>query len=294
MQTRFSRYLAQPEIVANVSMIAAVWFDQTVTYRLQGAGVLDPVALGGHLRRSFLGAMARGASLQALNNEVCPWDPPCALDIFMREQLRGARGDGLPKPYVLFCDVDGDDLLVSLRVFGLANDWFYLAAEAVLAGMRDILPWQRLFGRGMPPVIDREVVQVSGVTVPDLKAGFALEFITPVDATGKSGVIERSLLSRLLRRVDALARWQGMALDPDYARGVVRKLGQLDYSRSTLASGTYVSPSRQPKTRSHKTRSGTLIAMGDVTSVLEFVAIGARCHIGRAAREGLGRFYIRK
>lgn len=291
-QTLFSKFLLKAEVLGDADELAANWHDQTVSYRLQGAGALDVLSLGGHLRRSFLGALGRGASTEALNNLPCSWDPPCALDIYMREQFRGAKGDGLPKPYVLFCDADGADLIVSLRVFGYANDWFYVAAEALVTGMREILPWRRLFGSEVPIICERRIEQMNGVELPRNQERMALNFLTPVDASGKSDAIERSLLSRLLRRVDGLARWQGYALDPDYARSLTQILSELDYSRSTLSPGVYKSPNRKAENRHHKTMLGELIAIGDVSAISAFVALGERCHVGRAAVEGLGRFNL--
>jgi len=104
-----------------------------------------PVGIGAHLRRSFLGAMGAAASAAAQRGEPCSWDPPCAFDVFCREQLRGPRGDGLPKPYVLQVHPDGGDLIVGLRVIGMANDWYMAAAEAMVAGINTILPWSRLY-----------------------------------------------------------------------------------------------------------------------------------------------------
>jgi len=288
--TAFARFLAEAETASDVMQIAQAWYDQTVTYRLSGGAGLAQHGLGGHLRRSFLGALGRGASPAAQNNLPCPWDPPCALDVFLREQFRGARGDGLPKPYVIFTDVAGDDLLVSLRVFGAANDWFNLAAEAMLAGMREILPCRRLFGCDLPPVAGRRVERVAGIGIPEGSSSVSLEFITPVDVAGKGGPIEASLLSRLLRRVDALARWQGFALSPAFARTLAKLIGEMDYHGSRLVAGEYFSPNKKLQKRRHATMTGALVVTGALGPVLPVLAIGERCHIGRAAIEGLGRY----
>ena len=288
--TAFARFLFEPEVAGNIAHIAQAWCDQTVTYRLSGGTRLARSGLGGHLRRSFLGALGRGASSAAQNNKPCTWDPPCALDVFLREQFRGARGDGLPKPYVIFTDVAGDDLLVSLRVFGVANDWFNVAAEALLVGMREILPCQRLFGCDLPPVAERRVELVSGLSVPEGLSSVSVEFLTPVDVEGKGGPTEPSLLSRLLRRVDGLARWQGLALSPDHGRSLAGLIGELDYQRSSLVRDSYSSPNRKSQQRRHKTMTGVLVATGPLVPILPILAIGERCHIGRAAIEGLGRY----
>lgn len=288
--TPFSRFLLAAETAPDVAQIARAWHDQTVTYQLSGAARLLRHDLGGHLRRSFLGALGRGASLAAQNNLPCPWDPPCALDVFLREQARGPRGDGLPKPYVIFTDTEGPDLFVSLRVFGMANDWFMVAAEAFLLGMREILPCQRLFGCNLPAVSGREISQVSGLEFARDATTAILEFTGPVDAAGKGGPAEPSLLSRLLRRVDGLARWQGLALSPNHGRALAALIADLDFSQSHLRAGQYLSPSKKSRMRRHPTLTGTLVVKGPLAPLLPVMAIGARCHMGRAAVEGLGRY----
>lgn len=290
--TDFSRFLLQADPVRDAAALAGLWHDQTVIYRLENGRKLQRPDLGAHLRRSFLGALAAGASPGARNNLPCPWDPPCGLDIFLREQLRGSRGDGLPKPYVIFSETCGNDLLVSLRVFGMANDWFMLAAEAMLAGMRDLLPWQRIYGCDLPVIGDRQFQQVSGLELPSVGDIVRLKFISAVDAGGgKAGRrIEPSLLSRLLRRIDGLARWQGVGFTPDYGREMAAMIADLDYSQSALRPGTHISPSRHRKTRPHKTMQGMLVVIGDLTALLPVLAIGERCHMGRAAVEGMGRY----
>lgn len=294
--TAIPQFLSGLKVAQTLEQIAQNWFDQTVTYRLEGGikllGTGPGQVLGGHLRRSFLGALGRGASPESLNDKPCPWTPPCALDVFMREQYREARGNGLPKPYVIFTDAIGDDLLVSLRVFGAANDWFAATSEAMVAGMRNILPWKRLFGCDMPMISGREIKVVKKVAVPVFRDQVSVEFLTPVDASGKGGAIERSLLARLLRRVGGLARWQGMMFSDDYARNLALQIGALNYQQSRLVTGGYLSPNRKSEHRHHKTMTGVLVASGLIDPVLPMLAIGERCHLGRAAVEGLGRYRI--
>ncbi len=38
---------------------------------------------------------------------LCSWNLPRALDVFLRKQMREARGNDLPKPYVIFTRNDG-------------------------------------------------------------------------------------------------------------------------------------------------------------------------------------------
>lgn len=191
---------------------------------------------------------------------------------------------------MIFTDAAGADLLVSLRVFGMANDWFAAAAEAMAIGLRDILPWQRRFGRDVPMISDRKFHVQSGLPLPQCQDRISLKFITPVDVSGQGRPDAHSILSRLLRRVDGLARWQGLALDPDYGRALAGQFRQLDLGPSRLTSGQYHRPNRMGQARRYETLTGVLTATGPLAPLLPIFATGARCHIGRAANEGLGRY----
>lgn len=128
--TPFARHLSRPEVVASADALISASFDQTIALRLRGAA--GGIAPDAHLRRSFLAALGPAASEAARSGKPCTWDPPCALDVFCREQLRH-KGAGLPKPYVLWAERHEEDLVIRLRVFGMANDWFAAAAEALAA-----------------------------------------------------------------------------------------------------------------------------------------------------------------
>ncbi len=293
--TPFGRFLQAAPLTEDPMDLAAAWADQTVTLRLHGGARLNRPDLAGHLRRSFLGALGPGASPQARDGLACPQDPPCALDVFRREQFRDDRGNGLPKPYVIFAETRADDLLVSLRVFGAANDWFATASSAFEEGMRAILPWQKRFHRPMPDISSRRLEQVQGLALPPAGERVTLELLGPADTSGirKPGaVLERSLLARLVRRVNALGHWHGLRLSSACTRTLTAVLEAVDYSASDLVRDTYCSPNRLGQNRRNPCVRGRLRISGPVGPILPILAIGERCHIGRAAREGIGRFRL--
>ncbi len=292
-QTPFSRFLFRARTVETPDALAAAWTEKSVTFRLHGGGDLCRGDLGAHLRRSFLGALAPDASPEARAGKPCPRDPPCALDVFRREQFRDARGNGLPKPYVIFAEAAGADLLVSLRVFGAANDWFGAASDAFLRGMETILPWRKVCGAQMPQVSSRRMVMLEGL--PQYADGrrAVLEFLSPVDATGRrNGALERSLVSGLIRRANGLARWHGLQMSDNCTRTLTAIAGALDFSGSDLRASAYHSPNSARQKRRHDTVTGRLRLAGPIGPLLPILAIGERGHMGRAAREGLGRYRL--
>ncbi len=284
--------LACPDRV-DADGLGQAWYDQSFAFRLHGAGRV-PADIGGHLRRSFLGALGRGASPAARENAPCTWDPPCALDVFRREQLRGPRGDGLPKPYVIRAWTHGADLMVELRIFGMANDWAMAAAEALVGGMREILPWPRLLraSASVPEVIARDT-RVTRLSLPPPPDRVTLAFLSPVDGTGRDILAQpHRLISRMIRRVDAVSRWNGVALEDETGRALAHHAAGLNYDASGLRPGRYASPNRHRQTRQDPTLSGHLTIHGDLAPLWPILHIATRCHIGRHAVEGLGAFQI--
>ena len=157
-------YLAHPDWANTTADLAKTWGDADIVLCLSGAAGAGR-GITGQVRRSFLGALGPAASAEAQDGQPCPWDPPCALDVFCREQMRNSNGDGLPIPYVLTLRRAGPDLMVTLRLFGIASDWAFAAAEALVAGLRDILPWSRM-GRPVPQITTRHIQTKAVVAVP--------------------------------------------------------------------------------------------------------------------------------
>ena len=274
--------------------LLAGWRDVTVVLRLQGAGMLaaDP-AFGGNLRRSLGGALMRSASDQAQARVPCPWQPPCALDVFYREQIR-AGGDGMPKPMVFQMDATGEDLELRLRLFGLAGDWSGAMAEALVVALREILPWAKATaGRvtSPPPIVGRTLEAWEGTEAeaPMPVSGALLQLLTPMDATGDDWALRpATVLTRALRRVDALARWSGVCLAD--GGGVAAQIAELTHDTTGLRAAVAPRYSGSARTTvSDPSITGNLGLSGDVQAIWPLLTLIERCGIGRGASEGRGR-----
>lgn len=285
--------LAGAEVRSDAGDLAAAWVEQVVLLRLEGAARVGP-GFGAHLRRSFLGALGSAASDEAQAGRPCPWDPPCALDVFCREQLRGSAGDGLPKPYVLRYHPEGRDLLIGLHVFGMAIDWAPAAAEALVAGLRSILPWRHALrgAEAMPRLMSRQLAarRIEPVAVPQ---AVRLVLRSPMDVSGRNPVLEPwTLLSRMIRRVDGVSRWNGVALDAETGRALAEHVRGLGYDLSGLKRGWHDSPNRRAEARRDPVVTGELVVAGDLGPIWPILRVAERCHAGRHAVEGLGWFEL--
>ncbi len=289
--TPFARALAGPQWCAELSAFLQGWVDRTVTLRLTGEALPDAQQTGGHLRRSFLGALGPGASEAARTNTPCTWDPPCALDVFQREQLRRG-GAGLPKPYTLSAARDGADLLVSLRVFGMANDWGAAAADALVRGVREVLPWDRL-GAWNVVVADRAEEWFIARDLPHVRDA-RLALVTPVDVSANDPVEAPARLPvRALYRVDAIGRWCGVALEPAELKRLQDALhGAGFHWVSQPEHGRYASPNRKGQARKGATLTGVLGVCGMSREVSDLLHLVERTGIGRKTNEGLGQLKV--
>lgn len=291
--TGLARALAEARLTDAPEDLAAAWADQTMVLRLTGAGRAS-FSIGGHLRRSFLGALGKAASPEAASGQPCLWEPPCAFDVFGREQLRGATGDGLPKPYAIGVWTEGRDLIVTLRVFGMANDWAMAAFEAMSAGVRTILPWRREV-RGLsapPPVADRriEIHHIPSVVAPH---AVRVVLLSPMDISGGDPISNpATILSRAIRRADAVSRWNGLGLLPDARTRSATVVRGLRVKTAGLTIGRHTSHNRHRQARTGPTLHGSLTVHGDLAPIWPLLQISERAQVGRHTVEGLGRIRL--
>ncbi|WP_428697111.1 hypothetical protein [Stappia sp.] len=292
--TGLAQWLAAPAAGGDLAAIASLWRDQDCSVILAPVAPVD-AGIGAHLRRSYLGALASGASAAARAGQPCPWDPPCALDVFLREQLRSG-GDGLPKPYVLFWHQQGPVLTVTLRVFGTACDWFPVAAEALVAGLSGILPWTKAVKgqRAAPELLARQTGITPWAEVPE--GPLTLRLLSPMDDEGTRPADNRDIaariLSRTLRRVDALARWSGASLTEDAHRQLTAAAHDVQAQALRLTRGKTASPNRKGEARTRQVVTGEIDLPTIPADLRLLLAFAVRSHIGRGTNEGLGRIGI--
>ncbi len=223
------RLLHPAETVA-LAELPARWFHQTVEVVVAGRGERagDP-ALPGRLRGAWGAELMRAASDAALAGRPCPWDPPCALDVLMREQGRMTAGLMLPRPAVIRAERRGRDLVVRLTLFGFACDWIEAAAEALVAALRQGDPLRAAGPGGRDPaesvtvIRARRLLSAEGLSVPAAAAAAELTLVTPLQLrrgteTAFDGL--GSLVASLGNRISGLARWQDCAVAADW-RGLV-------------------------------------------------------------------------
>ena len=300
--TTVAERIERPGREFDPASLAEVWFQQTAVVRIAGAGAAaaNP-GLPGKLRGALGKALMRGASDDAIAGRPCPWRPACAFDVLFREQARFEGRHGVPKPYVTAVDRAGNDLDLKVTLFGFACDWMDSIRERLVEAARFGLPWRKLLSgnassdRGTHPEIRGSWI-ATRESIPAGRAPevVALQFLTGVDATGCDPLDDpATLIARLARRIDGLARWQDAVVPGHVWEALAPVWKDLHYSVG-LREGTH---ERYSKRQGRIIRNADLVGHigieGDLEPVWPLLKLGEQVHIGRGATAGRGRFALR-
>ena len=283
--------LLSPARRASPAELLTVWdtaMVQVVVDRPDGHD--DRMALLNRLRGAWGRALMQGASDEAIAGKPCPWSPPCALDVFFREQLRDGR-HAVPKPYVLSCDVLRRAVVFRLTVFGFACEWLAAAADRFVQAVRQVR-WQD-GSSGEARIRSAETGKLGGFPQAPVPDAVVLEFDTPFDGTGMSVLDQPStLVARAARRVDGMARWMDCRVDADWET-MAAAWSQLEFDASDLvADRARRGSARQRREMENPVFRGCVAIAGELAPVWPLLLLAQTTHIGRGAVSGYGRFQL--
>lgn len=259
--------------------------DCTVTFEGEG-----PLCQWPHLLPRMRGALGRvlgqSASHEALSGAPCPFDPPCAYDLFHNSQGTLESGLDIPKPYVLRADNIAGDLSVSLRLFGEACKWsgdFHTALIA--AGRRGINTSKQTRKELSPKAAYRRDVSLSDL--PQQMPQITLVTRTPIEQRkpqnpGPHGLNIASLLTNSANRLRGLARWHGTELVNDAA--------SLKQRASTWSDTAQVQIANDTTPRQARGFSGTIVFPRPDPTLTLLLRLVETSHIAHGSTHGQGRF----
>lgn len=280
----------------SLEALATAWTQVRVSARIPGYGALahDTVVLR-RVRGGLGQILMQSASPEAIAGKPCPWRPPCTLDVLFREQGRSGA-HGIPKPFILAAERRGDDLEVVLTLFGVAVDWSPAVVHALVATLRHGIDWRgqrRDVFAPVPVVALVNVVGFEGVRRISVGSCVSLDFLTPLNAENDDPLDRpATVLARLARRVEGLARWQDVAIDEDW-RALAANWAELSYDASSLRRvRIHRRSGRTAREFVMDAVAGTLCIDGVPAPLRALLAIGEQVHIGKGASEGFGRFVL--
>ena len=288
--------LNSPARLLTLEELAETWFEVVVGATLPGYGALaDDLRLLRRLRGSLGDVLKNGASAACIKGEPCDFEPPCTLDVLFREQGR-IGPHGIPKPFVITAERQGRDLRVSVSLFGLAADWSSTVQHALVEVLAKRIRWKAQHpGLFLPllKVTDVSVVPINGVVLDCVPDQIELLFETPVVAEGDHPKDTPStLIARLARRIDGLARWQDARLDVDW-HWLCEKWRTLSYETIDLESTRMLRRSTASM-QDYETDvvGGSVHLTGDLAPIWPLLVLGTRTRLGKGANAGFGRYRL--
>ncbi len=293
------RRLLNPAEEITIAELGERWFVGHIEVVIAGYGkiVSDP-GLPGRLRGALGTALAAGASAASLAGRPCPFEPPCAFEALFRKQGRMMAGLDLPSPWVIGCVPRRSDLVVTLSLFGFANDWAPAAAEALTRTIVELVDWKGGAAIFLPKVEirQRSIRVAQGIQQLPGRDSAVLDLLTPLTLTGGSpNERPASLITGLAARVSGLARWHDVGIDAltDWKALKERARG-LDYGFSDIETARWKRGSRrQDRSIPMSGVRGRLAISGDLSGDLAvLLALGATCHMGADVALGCGRYRI--
>lgn len=293
MQQTLSERLLMPHERETVpARLGDVWFHQIIRFRVARPAQHDPLmACLNRVRGAWGNRLADAASPAALAGAPCTFNPPCALDVFMREQGRLDARTGVPKPYVFAIEPHRAHLDVRLTVFGFACEWALPAREALGAALARDTIWRA--GTTGTTLEAQDIITVQALPVPPAPDAVLMRFQTPVDMPSADALQSASsLITRSATRVAAMARWMDLGIEPDIC-GIEAACDALGFGIMSLDVSTARRGSRrQDAWYENNVALGEFILEGDLAPVWPWLYLGQTTHTGRGATAGYGCYTL--
>lgn len=201
----------------------------------------------------------------------------------------------VPKPAVIRADVEGDRLVVRLRLFGAAGLHLEEAAETLataLEGGISLSPYTRL--RTPVPVERILTGRRSSVELPDMHVQSAALIIRSplvVRSGSRLQTAPASIFKSVLNRVSSMAFWQRFHLNADWRtlhqtidelRFDLRELRVHRWQRYSIRQGDRPIPMHG--------HLGAVRVEGDLSHLAPFLLLAETCNTGSHASLGFGWF----
>jgi hypothetical protein len=278
----------EPPKLVDIATFAALWTHHEITVICT-----RPKALEDHPDLAY---RVRGA----LGNVVHDMPPPVAhrFDPFDRPAafatLYGDEGKDRIRPFFLVADVVGEQVIVTLRLFGDARIWAGQLAVALVETMMGGIAIRT--GGRMRVVFDPVDMLQRGRTIedkPQRASDVSLLFRTPVSVR-KVAMLKTdgaSIVKSAVTRVREMAPWLGLRIDADW-NALHRHCERLATSTDAMfpVSQRWNSQRRPDNPATETGMMGPLRTAGDLDPILPFLRIGEATGIGSHTAFGLGRY----
>lgn len=280
--------------IVDLAALADRWTMHDLRVLVLGQGALAQDAWTLYRFRGALGhALAPGASPDALADRPCPFQPPCGFALFHGTLDPDGLGPITDRPFTIEADDLDGDLLLTVRLFGMAEGWASEFLAAMVAACRAGLDTGR--GERVPLTVQAAERMPAALPPPPMPgAGVTVQTITPIvqksDGGVRSTVDPASLLSALARRLEALARWQGLRAGWD-SRAVGRQASAYCADAQCLLTATTF-PTGRYTGRLRPAQSGLLRLPPPPPDLAVLLRLAPALHLGADIAFGAGRVQV--
>lgn len=233
-------------------------------------------------------ALSETASPPALRGLPCDWRPVCGYDLLHKTRSGLPGGRAVPKPFTHALAAEGEDLEISLLLFGAAGDWSGEIAQALVRGLRSGVDGK---GGRKPMAPKRRSVLPLSVDYAALAETYdgpvTLHFLTPTSVrVGDKDIFDPfAVLKSLIARVSGMALWHGISIQPDIP-------GLLDAAAQAAARA-------EPDLREARSAGRRRGFIGSMTlppcepALFRILRLGEAAHAGARCAEGRGRYALK-
>lgn len=281
--------------IVDLATLADRWTMQDLRVLVPGHGALAQDAWTLHRFRGALGhALWVGASAEARADRPCPFQPPCGYALFHGTTDPDGMGAGNDRPFTLEADDLDGDLLLTLRLFGMAGDWASEFLAAMVAACRSGLDTGTRGQRRALPVqmATRAPAALPGALPPH--AGVTVETVTPIvqksDGKAQASLDVASLLSALARRLESLARWHG--LRPGWDSRAIGRVAQTYCADAQAMLGAATVPTGRDTGRLRPAHAGLLRLPPPPPDLAPLLRLAPAVHLGADIAYGAGRVRV--
>jgi len=295
--------LLHPSKSATLAELADLWESHIITVRVVGMGTfIQCPSLLNKIRGSLGHVLIQSGSSVLKDRKPCDWTRVCAAEPLFAKKPKINVGPYLmeiAKPYRLAAQKDGQDLLVSISLFGFSKMWIDEVKWALILALREFVAWNVLARDGyyfvprniqvLEPKLENSTLKVIDRKVENVM----IVFITPLDAE-RGNIHDRpqTLFERLLLRITMLARWHDVCL--------VDQWGHMeDLWKSLTYEFNCFEGTSGPVVGGHKyinnlNTPSELNITGKMSKCIDLLRIGESIGFGRGAVIGLGEFAVRQ
>lgn len=281
--------LANPPMALSVEELADIWmYDHIRAICPLPRGLEDYPELSLRVRGAFGRALHNLPARKTTTGRM----RARAYDVLFAPVAKMTPGLEVPRPAIVRADVLGDQLIVDIHVFGDAMAWSEDAALALLLALRGGIALSAT-GRVRVAIEPDDILlnRRTGVPIPEAPRWAGMRFRTPVSVRhGRQTLDDPLALARsCLRRVSAMARWQGVVVEaiPVVLDGVVvddKDLQRYHWSRHSRRQGDTPIPMAG--------HLGRLVLSGRLADFSPWLSLAATCNTGSHAGLGLGWFEL--